>query len=284
MEKNVQNYINGTENDILQSFDTAYKRRRMSKKGKRSKKNSALFTVSLKSHKRKHTTVNSQVQKRLESLLQKRGKLSESQQEGGIIGSILAATAPLWLPLAVKGVKIYFIKMAKEFVLIERREYNRLKDNPTSSVPSENEIESNTAPGTSMLSTNHLLSTVKNRVGIMYHNKVDQLFQFLKSHPSILTWTDFGETIVNGSHLPSTNVHEMLDYLFDNWQKFSKQSPPQGLDKLIPALFQNIFDPQNVVNRRLKVFSHVNEVCKRLSLIKKKQRTTHRQDIKWAIY
>ena len=38
-------------------------------------------------------------------MFQKRGKLGQSQQEGGFIGAILAATAPLWLPLAVKGVK-----------------------------------------------------------------------------------------------------------------------------------------------------------------------------------
>ena len=120
-----------------------------------------------------------------------------------------------------------------------------------------------------MLSTQHLLSTVKNKVGIMYHNKVNQLFEFLKSYPSVLTWTDFGEAIVNGIHLPGTNDHEMLDYLFHDWRKFSKQSPPQGLDKLIPVLCQNRFDPQNVVNRRLKVFSQTNEVCKRSSLVKK---------------
>ena len=128
------------------------------------------------------------------------------------------------------------------------------------------------------------LPIIKNKVGIMYHNKVNQLFEFLKSHPSILMWTDFGEAIVNGIHLPGTNVHEMLDYLFHDWRKFSKQSPPHGLDKLIPVLFQNGFDPQNVVNRRLNVFSHANEVCKRSSLVKKKQRTIHRQGIKWLIY
>ena len=55
---------------VLQSFSMAYRRRRTSKKSKRSKKNSV-----------------------------------PSQQEGGFIGAILAATAPLWLPLAVKGVK-----------------------------------------------------------------------------------------------------------------------------------------------------------------------------------
>ena len=86
---------------VLQSFDMAYKRRRTTKKGKRSNENSPPFTVSLKSRKLKGTSVNSQIQKRLKSLLNKRGKFGKSQQEGGFIGAILAATAPL----AVKGVK-----------------------------------------------------------------------------------------------------------------------------------------------------------------------------------
>ena len=90
---------------VLQSFDMAYKRRRTSKKSKCSNKNSIPFAVSLKSPKRKDTAVNSQVQKRLDSSLKKRGKFGQSQQEGGFIGAILAATAPLWLPLAVKGVR-----------------------------------------------------------------------------------------------------------------------------------------------------------------------------------
>ena len=80
----------------------ANKRRRTSRKSKRSK---TPFTVLLNSRKRKGVTSNSQVQKRLESLLQRCGKVEKSQQEGGFIGAILAATAPLWLPLAVKGVK-----------------------------------------------------------------------------------------------------------------------------------------------------------------------------------
>ena len=171
--------------------------------------------------------------------------------------------------------------MIKEFVLIEHGEYNRLKENLSTY---DNKIVSDTAPGTSMLSTQHLLSTVKSKVGIMYHNKVERLFEFLKAHPSLLTWTDFGEAIVNGIHLPGSNVHEMLDYLFHNWQKFSKQSPPQGLNKLIPVLCQNGFDPQDVVNRRLKVFAHANKVCNRPTLVKRKQRTMSRQGIKWATY
>ena len=69
---------------VLQSFDMAYKRRRTIKKGKRSNKNSPPFTVSLKSCKLKGTSVNSQVQKRLESLLNKRGKFGKNQQEGGL--------------------------------------------------------------------------------------------------------------------------------------------------------------------------------------------------------
>ena len=105
MEKKVQNDINRSENDFLQSFDMAYKRRRTSKKSKCSKKSSVPFTVSLKSLKCKDIAANLQVQKRLDSLLKKRGKFGQSQQEGGFIGAILAATAPLWLPLAVKGVK-----------------------------------------------------------------------------------------------------------------------------------------------------------------------------------
>ena len=80
---------------VMQSFDMAYKRGRTSKKSKCSNTNSIPFAVSLKSPKRKDTAANLQVQKRLDSLLKKHGKFGQSQQEGG----------PLWLPLAVKGVK-----------------------------------------------------------------------------------------------------------------------------------------------------------------------------------
>ena len=163
------------------------------------------------------------------------------------------------------------LKMVKEFVLIERQE----SDHPTLS---EN------MNATSMLSIQQLLTAVKSKVGIMYHNKVDNLFEFLKTHPSILTWTDFGEAIVDGSRLPGSNVHDMLDYLFHDWRKLSKQSPPQGLDKLIRILFQNGFDPQNVVNRRLRVFCHTNEPYKSTSLVKSKQKSVGRQGIKWSIY
>ena len=71
-----------------------------------------------------------------------------------------------------------------------------------------------------MLLIQHLISSVKSKVGVMYHNKVGQLlFEFLKSHPSILSWTDYCEAIVNGTHLQGTNVHDMIDYLFHHWRK-----------------------------------------------------------------
>ena len=74
--------------------------------------------------------------------------------------------------------------MVKEFVLIERQEYNQ--------------DDMSKHADASMLSFQQLLNAVKSRVGIMYHNKVDNLFEFLKIHPSILLWTDFGEAIVDG--------------------------------------------------------------------------------------
>ena len=89
MEKKVQKNINRSVNDFLQSFDMVYKRRRTFRKGKCSEKNPAPLTVSSKSWKREDTVANSQVQKRLDSLLKQCGKLGQSQQEGGFIGLFL---------------------------------------------------------------------------------------------------------------------------------------------------------------------------------------------------
>ena len=93
--------------------------------------------------------------------------------------------------------------MVKEFLLIERQEYNRDDMCKNADV--------------SMLSIQQILNAVKSRVGIMYHNKVDNLFEFLKTHPSILSWTDFGKAVVDGMRLQGSNVHDMLDYLFHDW-------------------------------------------------------------------
>ena len=63
--------------------------------------------------------------------------------------------------------------MVKEFVLIERQEYNR------------DDVSKNA--DASMLLIQQLLNAVKSRDGTMYHNKVDNLFEFLKTHPSVLS-------------------------------------------------------------------------------------------------
>ena len=95
------------------------------------------------------------------------------------------------------------LKMVKKFVLIECQEYNR--DDMSKNVDA------------SMLSIQQLLNAVKSRVGIMYHNKVDNLFEFLKTHPSILSWTDFVEAVVDRMRLQGSNIYDMLDYLFHDW-------------------------------------------------------------------
>ena len=88
--------------------------------------------------------------------------------------------------------------MVKEFVLIEHQEYN------------QNDMSKNI--DASMLSIQQLLNAVKSRIGIMYHSKVDNLFEFLKTHSSILSWTDFGEAIVDRVRLPGSTIYDMLDY------------------------------------------------------------------------
>ena len=74
------------------------------------------------------------------------------------------------------------LKMVKECVLIERQEYNH---------PTMNDISENMdVADTSILLIQQLLNAVKSRAGIMYYSKVDNLLEFLKTHPSILSWTD----------------------------------------------------------------------------------------------
>ena len=64
--------------------------------------------------------------------------------------------------------------MVKELVLTERQEYNHLKDISTINDISENMDVTDT----SMLSIQQLLNAVRRRTGIMYHSKVDNLFEF----------------------------------------------------------------------------------------------------------
>ena len=81
----------------------------------------------------------------------------------------------------------------KAFAFIERQEYDQ--------------YDMTEDMDTSMLSIQQLLNAVKSTV----HSKVDNLFEFLKTHPSVLSWTDFGEAIVNGMRLLGSNIHNMLD-------------------------------------------------------------------------
>ena len=89
--------------------------------------------------------------------------------------------------------------MVKAFVLIECQEYDQLRYIPTANDISENMDVTDTVLNESMLCFQWLLNSVKSRVGARYHNKVDNLFEFLKTHPSILSWTHFGEAIVDGT-------------------------------------------------------------------------------------
>ena len=73
--------------------------------------------------------------------------------------------------------------MVEEFVLIQRQKYNQLRDIPTVHDISENMDVTDTVVDASIsASIQRLLNAVKSRVGIRYHNKVDNLFEFLKTH------------------------------------------------------------------------------------------------------
>ena len=63
--------------------------------------------------------------------------------------------------------------MVKEFVLIERQEYEHLKEIPTINDISERKNVTDSVVKTSMLSNQQLIHAVKQRVGRLYHNKVD---------------------------------------------------------------------------------------------------------------
>ena len=83
--------------------------RRWSKRSKKQKtKKSKPFTVSLRSVKSRGVKVDKKTTDRLEKLFKsslKPNKLGKSNQKGGFIATLLAATAPLWLPTVVNTVK-----------------------------------------------------------------------------------------------------------------------------------------------------------------------------------
>ena len=57
-----------------------------------------------------------------------------------------------------------------------------------------------------MLSQNELQRYIKSKVGNAFQDKVDLLFEFLPSHPSLLKRTNFGEAIVNGNRITGSNI------------------------------------------------------------------------------
>ena len=161
--------------------------------------------------------------------------------------------------------------MVKEFVLVSVKEYEKLCQSKDNSHPfkedsvlnqdvseakdSENVTSMSveqTVTKSSMLSQNELQRYIKSKVGNAFQDKVDLLFEFLLSHPSLLKWTNFGEAIVNGNQIIGSNIYDILDFIFHDRRKLSRQSPPRGLEELIRGLSFLGFDPNSLVNRRVK--------------------------------
>ena len=194
--------------------------------------------------------------------------------------------------------------MVKEFVLVSVEEYDKLSlskdDSPSfkedsvlnrdvneakdsenfTPVPAEQ-----TVTESSMLSQNELQRFVKSKIGNSFQDKVDLLFEFLRSHPSLLKWTNFGEAVVNGNRITGSNIYDLLDFIFHDRRKLSKQSPPRGLEELIRGLSLLGFDPNSVVNRRVKAImstihkQNVNPVVKKIRV-----KAVRKTPIKWLSY
>ena len=161
--------------------------------------------------------------------------------------------------------------MVKEFVLVTVEEYDKLCQSKDNSHPfkEDNLLNRDVSEGkdsdkvismsvqqtvteSSMLSQNELQRYIKSKVGNAFQDKVDLLFEFLLSHPSLLKWTNFGEVIVNGNRITGYNIYDILDFIFHDRRKLSKQSPPRGLEELIRGLSLLGFHPNSLVNQRVK--------------------------------
>ena len=93
---------------MMYHLNMANTRRWTKRSKKRTNKKSKPFTVSLSSVKSRGLKVNKKTTDRLEKLFKsslKSNKLGKSNQKGGFIATLLAATAPLWLPTVVNTVK-----------------------------------------------------------------------------------------------------------------------------------------------------------------------------------
>ena len=111
------------------------------------------------------------------------------------------------------------------------------------------------------------------------------LFEFLLSHPSLLKWTNFGEAIVNGNQITGSNIYDILDFIFHDRRKLSKQLPPRGLEELIRGLFLPGFDPNSVVNRRVKaIMSTMHKQNVNPGVKNVRAKAVRKTPIKWLSY
>ena len=142
-----------------------------------------------------------------------------------------------------------------------------------------------TVTESSMLSQDELQRYIKSKVGNAFQDKVDLLFEFLLSHPSLLKWTNFGEAIVNGNRITGSNIYDILDFIFHDRRKLSRQSPPRGLEELIRGLSLLGFDPNSLVNRRVKaIMSTIHKQNVSPGVKKVRVKAVRKTPIKWLSY
>ena len=192
--------------------------------------------------------------------------------------------------------------MVKEFVLVSVEEYDKLRQSKNNSHPFKEDSLLNQdmseakdsekvtsvsveqmVTKLSILSQNELQRYIKSKVGYMFQDKVDLLFEFLLSHPSLLKWTNFGEAIVNGNRI--TGIYDILDFIFHDRRKPSKQSPPRGLEELIRGLSLLGFDPNSLVNQRVKaIMSTMHKQNVNPGVNKVRAKAVGKTPIKWLSY
>ena len=194
--------------------------------------------------------------------------------------------------------------MVKEFVLVSVEEYDKLRQSKDNSHPFKEDSVLNrdvseakdsesvtstsveqTVTESSMLSQNELQRYIKSKVGNAFQDKVDLLFEFLLSHPSLLKWTNFGEAIVNGNRITGSYIYDILDFIFHDRRKLSRQSPPRGLEELIRGLSLLGFDPNSLVNRRVKaIMSTIHKQNVSPGVKKVRVKAVRKTPIKWLSY
>ena len=194
--------------------------------------------------------------------------------------------------------------MVKEFVLVSVEEYDKLRHSKDNSHPFKEDSLLNQdvseakdsekvtsmsveqmVTESSMLSQNELQRYMKSKVGNAFQDKVDLLFEFLLSHPSLLKWTNFGEAIVNGNRITGSNIYNIIDSIFHDRRKLSKQSPPRGLKELIRGLSLLGFDPNSLVNRRVKdIMSTMHKQNVNPGVKKVRAKAVRKTPIKWLSY